>query len=335
MKIPGEILKKLTDAFLDAFDRQSLAILVRETLDEQFAEIVEPGNFRAQAHDLLVWAQRTGRLEELIEAASGSVLGNEILQAACAALRDHLGKDEVKIRDEPPAEPPGNNGAGRGPGWWRWLRSFRWPHLGVLGLIVGILGAVLTTLAWLWPRTTDGPEPAPAPEPPIYYLRIQVLDPEDNPVRGSTVLASVGNEPHRLPDGWWQVEIAAGKLPLDRKVTLRAEHPAWKTGKVEVELADDPNPSVEVRLKTPDAPESRLGGIVFDAANRGIAGARITIRDHSGTTADTDQDGHFELSVEAAQGRRVRLNVEHPEFLPANPFCYAGRLDCAVALKSP
>ncbi len=124
-------------------------------------------------------------------------------------------------------------------------------------------------------------------------------------------------------------------MPLDRKVTLWAEHPAWETDKQEVELTDDQNPSVEVRLKTPAAPEWRLGGIVFDAVNRGVAGARITVRSHVGGGAQTDQDGRFELTVEAARGRRVRLHVKHPDFLPADPYCYAGRLDCPVALQSP
>ncbi len=233
-----------------------------------------------------------------------------------------------------PPEPPG--GGGRGPGWWR-----RQPRLGVLGLAVGILGALLTTVAWLWPPPPAEPPSDPATgEPPavqaagpaIYYLRVQVLDPDRHPLRGSTVRTSASNEPHLLPDGWWQVEIAAAKVPLDRQVTIWAEHPAWEPGRADVELGADANPAVEVRLKTP---ESRLGGVVLDPANRGVAEARVTVMDHVAAVAVTDRDGRFELTVEAAQGQKLRLHVEHSGFPAKDSFCYAGSAKCAVTLGSP
>ncbi len=240
---------------------------------------------------------------------------------------------EPPVVEPPPGELPGGDAAEEVPVWWRLI----WPQRATaLGLSVGILGAVLTTLAWLWPRPPNGPGPSPAPEPAIYSLRVQVLDPDGHPVRGSTVKASAGNEPHRLPDGWSQVDIPAAKVPLDGKVTIWAELPPWEPGRVEVELGADANPAVEVRLKAPETPASRLGGIVVDAATRrGVAGARVTVRDHPGDAAETDQDGKFELAVEATKGKRVRLNVDHPDFPPEDAFCYAGSFTCSVTLKSP
>ncbi len=201
--------------------------------------------------------------------------------------------------------------------------------------MVGILGAVLTTLAWLLPtQTTEAPpiQPPPplqTPRPAMYYLRVQVLDPDGRPVDGSTVRASAGNEPHLLPDGWWQVEVAAAKVPLDRSVTIWAEHPAWESGRADLELSLDENPRIEVRLKVP---ESRLGGVVVDAAGRGVADARVTVRDHAAGAAVTDRDGKFELTVKAARDQNIRLHVEHPGFPPRDSFCLAGRDGCAVVL---
>ncbi len=251
--------------------------------------------------------------------------------------------DEPPSDDPPSNEPPAGNGGEEAPAWWRWVRSH---PLGVLGLLVGIAGAVLTALTWFFPRPTIPPDrtsteppsmqtpaepPTRAAAPAIYSLRVQVLDPEGNPVRGSTVRASAGNEPHLLPDGWWQVEVAAAKVPLDGKVTIWAEHRTFEPGRVDIELSDDANPSVEVRLKSP---ESRIGGTVVDDSNRGVAGARITVRSHGAGDAVTDQDGRFRLTVEAARGQRIRVHVEHSDFPPRDTFCVVGS-ECAVILESP
>ncbi len=248
---------------------------------------------------------------------------------------------ETLVGDPAVTEPHGENGqdplSGEDLSWWR-----KGPlHLGVLGLIVGIIGAVLTTIAWLWPRPPSGPTPDPAPpqsppvqvtQPAIYSLRVQVLDPDGRPVDSSEVRASVGNEPQRLPDHFWEIEIAAAKVPLDRKVTIWAEHTDWESGRVDLELGNDPNPRAEVRLKLP---ESRIGGSVVDATGSGVADARITVRDHAAETVVTDRDGKFELRIGASRDQKIRLHVEHSGFLPKDSFCFAGSDKCAVVLESP
>lgn len=214
--------------------------------------------------------------------------------------------------------------ASKGSAWWRRSR---------VHLAVGIVGVVLTTLAWVWQRQPTVPPPLEPARPDIYYLRVQVLDPDGNPVREeSTVITSAGNESQPLRDGWWQLEIVSAKVPRDGKVTIWAEHPDWVSGWAEIELTDDTNPRAEVRLKTP---ESRISGVVRDATNRAVVNARITVTNRVAEPAVTDWDGRFELALEVVQGRTVRLHVEHPDFPAEDQFCYTGSDACAVTLTAP
>jgi len=142
------------------------------------------------------------------------------------------------------------------------------------GIALSLLGVLLTLVAWLWPRS---PEPPPLPvRPAIYAVRVQVLDPQGLRVAGSTVLASAGNEPQRTPDGWWEVEIPAAKVPAGGQITLWAEHPEWGGNRKDLRLGADPNVQVEIRLKEP---ESWLRGRVVDESGRGLGGVSVSIQE--------------------------------------------------------
>ncbi|MCG8456838.1 MAG: CHAT domain-containing protein [Holophagales bacterium] len=197
-----------------------------------------------------------------------------------------------------------------------------------LQLGIAVLGIVLILVAW---RFAFGGEVAPD-SPTLYALRVQVLDPHGQPVEGSSLRVSAGNEPHLLPDGWWQVEIPATKIPTNGEVRVWAEHPHWASSNATVGLAEDPNPRVEVRL---GVPEERIRGVVVDATGRGVEGVRVTARSFAGSAAVTDRDGGFVLTVQAAPDRRVRLHAEHAELGANDSFCYAGGEACVVTLRSP
>ena len=77
-----------------------------------------------------------------------------------------------------------------------------------------------------------------------------------------------------LVAGQDQGHVDAAKVPPDPWVTTWAEHPAWESGRGDLELSHDENPRIEVRLKIP---ESRLGSVVAAAAGRSIADARVTV----------------------------------------------------------
>ncbi len=228
-------------------------------------------------------------------------------------------------RETPPRPQPSTGQASSS--WWRRSRPLN------LGISIGLLGALLTTLAWIspWVPTPPPAHPFSSPSPELYALRVQVFDPDGRAVDGSTVRVSSGNEPHRLPDGWWQVEIPRAKLPLDGQITVWAEHPQWDDARQDLQLRKDPNPRAELRLAVP---RERIAGVVVDTAGRSVGGARLSVRDPSGSTATTNREGWFELWVTAARNERARLHIEHADFPPQDGSCYAGRDGCALVLAA-
>lgn len=196
------------------------------------------------------------------------------------------------------------------------------------GIGLSLLGVVLTLAAWLWPRSPASP--LPPPKPALYSVRVQVLDPQGQPVRGSTVRTSAGNEPHLLPDGWWEIQVPAAKVPADGQVSLWAEHKEWRGNRMNLYLGEEPNPQVEIHLK---APETRLRGQVVDENNRALAGVRVTQQDGAPMEATTDAEGRFELTLSVPQGKRVGLRAEHSGSAPKDTFCYAGSDSCSIVLE--
>ncbi len=206
-----------------------------------------------------------------------------------------------------------------GHSWWQRIRL-------VYLLAVGIVGALSFTAAWLWPRSATEP---PSAEPALYALRIQVLDPDGQPVGGATVRTSTGNEPQLLPDGWWEVEIPATKVPADRKVTVWAEHAGWEGGRTDLELGGDPYPRAEVRLKAADsAPPTVLPAAersrrspppiyalrvqILDSDGQPVEGS--TVRVSVGNELQLLPDGWWEVEIAAAklpQGRTVTIWAQH------------------------
>jgi hypothetical protein len=200
--------------------------------------------------------------------------------------------------------------------WWSW------------GVGLSLLGALLTLGAWLWPRT-PGFLPSP-PKPGIYAVRVQVLDPQGSPIGGSRVLVSAGNEPHLLPDGWWQVEIPAAKVPANGLVSLWAEHKDWEGTKVDLRMGEDPNPRVEIRLKVP---ETWLRGRVVDGKDRALPGVLVSRQDGAPGKGITDAEGRFELKLAVPRETLVRLRADRSGSAPGDDFCYAGRDNCTIILE--
>jgi len=200
--------------------------------------------------------------------------------------------------------------------WWDW------------GLAISLIGLVATLVAWFWPFSPTSP--LPPIKPGIYAVRVQVLDPQSRPVSGSTVRTSAGNEPHLLPDGWWEIQIPAAKVPADGLITLWATHEAWEGSHVEQHLGRDTNLRVEIRLKVP---ESWLRGRVVDGHDRALPGVRVSRQNGERGEAITDADGRFELKLSVPPETRVRLRSEHAGFPLGDDFCYSGRDSCPIVLE--
>ena len=181
-------------------------------------------------------------------------------------------------------------------------------------IAIAVFTTLLAVAFWRWPWPLFR-------QPDLYSLRVQVVDPAHTPVKDSLVRVSAGNEPHLLPDGWWEVQIPRAKVPEDGRVSVWAEHPDWASARSIIQLADDAQPRLELRLETP---QSTLSGLVADEHRRGLAGARVSIVEHGAATAETDRDGRFSVRLPVASGTKVRVHVEHPKHAPRDAYCYVG-----------
>jgi hypothetical protein len=149
-------------------------------------------------------------------------------------------------------------------------------------------------------------------------------------VEAATVRVSAGNEPQRLPDGWWEVEIPAVKVPADGRVSLWAEHEAWEGNRTDLRLGRDANPRAEVRLKQP---RTWLRGRVADSDSRAVSGVRVFPQDGTPGMATTDENGRFELQLSVPRETRIRLAAERGGSVVGDAFCYAGRDSCSIVLE--
>jgi len=87
LRLSGRQLKELRDALLDAYTNQaSLREMVRFELDENLATIAGGGDLAEQTFNLIDWAERTGRLLELVEKAHHFNPGNVRLRAFAETL---------------------------------------------------------------------------------------------------------------------------------------------------------------------------------------------------------------------------------------------------------
>jgi hypothetical protein len=190
------------------------------------------------------------------------------------------------------------------------------------GIALSVLSVVLTTGAWHWLHQPEKPQ--------MYEVRVQVLDPQGHPVDGSNIRASAGNEPHLLPDGWWEVQIPAAKVPSDGHVTLWAEHKEWEESSADLPLGAERNPKVTIHL-TP--PETWIRGTVVDGANNPLSGVRVTSQDGLAGVAITDAEGRFSLKLAVPRETQVRLRSTSAGWKTGDDFCYAGRDTCGIILE--
>jgi len=87
VKLAGPQFKQFQDALLSAFDGGTLRSMVRMELDENLDNIAGGSNLGAVVFELISWAQRTGRLDALLDGACTAVPGNPDLLALDKTLR--------------------------------------------------------------------------------------------------------------------------------------------------------------------------------------------------------------------------------------------------------
>lgn len=196
-------------------------------------------------------------------------------------------------------------------------------------LVVAVVSVVICVAAWRWPVAPKSS--VSDSQPQIYSIRVQVLDPEGNPMSAATIRGDVQNEPQRTPDGWWEFEVPLAKVPYDGRITLWAEADGWRGGSQTVLLGADPNPTVAISLLPP---ESRLAGNVESTAGSGIEGATVTATDVAIVSTVTDLHGRFQLTLPVPRDTQVRIRAEHPDFDGVQNFCYSGRDQCSLVMNA-
>lgn len=75
-QLDGKKLGAVYRALIDAYDGPRLERMVRERMNERLDTIVAPGALSARVSELILWANREGRIDELIEAACDEVPQN-------------------------------------------------------------------------------------------------------------------------------------------------------------------------------------------------------------------------------------------------------------------
>lgn len=86
MKLTGLRVQQICDALSDAYPtRDALRMLLRLELDENLEEVAGGENQSVAVFNLVTWAERSGRIDELIAAARRRMPGNEALQQLGAA----------------------------------------------------------------------------------------------------------------------------------------------------------------------------------------------------------------------------------------------------------
>ena len=87
-KLTGQQVQQIQDAILwPGYTPDSLQEMVRTRLDQDLAAIAHGGTFRAQAFSLIDWAERQGRMAELLQGACAANPNNVALQRVWPIFR--------------------------------------------------------------------------------------------------------------------------------------------------------------------------------------------------------------------------------------------------------
>jgi hypothetical protein len=86
LRLSGAQVRELMASLLDAYDENSLSQMVRFQLEERLDLIAGGGNLSQVVFNLIAWAERTGRIAELIAKAQAANPGNARLAAFARSL---------------------------------------------------------------------------------------------------------------------------------------------------------------------------------------------------------------------------------------------------------
>ena len=168
----------------------------------------------------------------------------------------------------------------------------------------------------------------PGPAAEVYRLRVTVRAPDGTLTTDAEVTVRPVGEVQKTAGGW-VVEVAAAMLPADRRLLLEARAERALPSEETVQLGEDYQPQVELRLGAP--PHAEIRGTVVDAGGRPVAGARVRVHGYD-EVVTSDAQGFFKISAWAPEGETVQLQVLANGYRPGNPFVPAGSRSAQVQL---
>lgn len=199
---------------------------------------------------------------------------------------------------------------------------------GIVAAVIAVVGGIIVAIINGW---FSSAKPQTPPAAGIYRVRATVLDLQGIPTEEAKVWSTMGGELMKVAGGW-QAEIPAAKRPVDGKLTIFASREsAFLTGKADLTLNDDYNPTVTVNLVRDVS--AKVRGQVVDGKNRGVAGARVFITGYDGEAMVTKEGGNFELPAHAAVDQQVLLHAEKAGYRAVSQWHPAGDYPATLVLE--
>ena len=166
---------------------------------------------------------------------------------------------------------------------------------------------------------------------PLYRLRVNVVDPDGQPVEEAVVQNSLGNFATKAA-GAWQFEIPTTTRPANGKLTVYATiESAFRSGHADVMLGDDRYPALTVTVRSND--RATIRGIVQDVHGRAIPGVQVSVVGYAGEAVATGLDGGFLLPAHAADGQQVQLHAEKAGLGALTEWDQAGPTPVTLTLR--
>jgi len=168
--------------------------------------------------------------------------------------------------------------------------------------------------------------------PEIYRLRVTVLDPQERPVEDAKITSTYGGEKMRV-EGGLVFQIPSASIPKDGRLKLYAsKESAYLYGSTDLQLTDDPNPAVTIKM-IKNTEGVKVRGKVVDESNKTIAGARVNVAGLEFQAVTTNGNGGFVLPANAALGEQVLIHVEKQGYITAEQYHPAGDEPVTIILS--
>lgn len=186
-----------------------------------------------------------------------------------------------------------------------WVFAF-----GILALVLGFSGYALNLLAPYWNKSE------------VYQVSINVLDPDQRPVRDAEVVSSPSGVLKKTDSGW-ELHLPDSAFGWDKTLRVWAtrENGVYR-GSSAIVLSDDHKPRLTITLQRDLS--ARIRGQVTDDNGKPLSGAVVYVANYPNEKVTTGTDGLFDVAAHAAAGQHVHVFIESEKHQSWNDVIPAG-----------